>query len=104
MMGMVIQWLLRPEHVLTRIYRLDAILFPCQGKMLYALAQKRCGNFGTCTGADGVTGTAAINVAILELITAGSGYLQDGKCAAAEDAKEKIVDLMTVPPLQGVLR
>ena len=72
--------------------------------MLYALAQKRCGNFGTCVGADGVAGTAAINVAILEQITAGSGYLLDGECGAAEDAKEKIVDLMTVPVLQGILR
>lgn len=76
----------------------------CQGKMLYALAQKRCGNFGTCGGADGITGTAAVNDAILELVMAGSDYLLSGKCAEAEDAKEKIVVLMTVPPLQGVLR
>ncbi|CAM9840437.1 unnamed protein product [Ectocarpus sp. 12 AP-2014] len=74
------------------------------GKMLYALAQKRCGNFGTCGGADGVTGTAAINDDVLELIAAGSGYLLEGECAEAEDAKERIVQLMTVPLLQGTLR
>ena len=72
--------------------------------MLYALAQKRCGNFGTCGGADGVTGTASVNDAVLDLIAAGSGYLLDGKCAEAEDAKEKIVELMTVPLIQGTLR
>lgn len=72
--------------------------------MLYALAQKRCGNFGTCGGTDGVEGTAAVNDAVLELVAVGSGYLLDGKCTEAEDVKEKIVDLMTIPLLQGTLR
>ncbi|CAM9814742.1 unnamed protein product, partial [Sphacelaria rigidula] len=74
------------------------------GRMLYAVAQKRCGNFGTCGGADGITGTAAVNDAVLDLIMAGSDHLLSGKCTEAEDAKERIVDLMTVPLLQAVLR
>lgn len=90
---------------MIRTLRLPAFFcFLCQGKHLYTLAQKRCGNFGTCGGADGITGTAAINDAILELIMAGSDYLLRGKCTEAEDAKEKIVNLMTVPLVQGVLR
>lgn len=72
--------------------------------MLYALAQKRCGNFGTCGGADTITGTAAVNDAVLELIMAGSDYLLRGECTEAEAAKEKIVELMTVPLVQAVLR
>ena len=72
--------------------------------MLYALAQKRCGNFGTCGGADGITGTAAVNDAVLELIMTGSDYLLRGECTEAADTKEKIVNLMAVPLVQAVLR
>lgn len=99
------QFLRNDMYVLhTHMMRSLCLFFSFQGKMLYTLAQKRCGNFGTCGGADGITGTAAVNDAVLELITTGSGYLLDGKCAEAEDAKEKIVELMSVPLIQATLR
>lgn len=77
------------------------------GQMIYALADKRCENFATCTGdSDGsdISGTSAVNADLLELFSEGSVKLQAGDCGDVEDIKDQIVDLMTVPLVQGVLR
>ena len=41
---------------------------------------------------------------MLELYKEGQVNLLDGDCGGAEAVKDKIVDLMTVPVLQGMLR
>lgn len=68
---------------------------------------RRCANFGTCTGdEDGspITGSAQVNADLLELFAEGQTNLIDGNCDSARDVKDKIVDLITVPLVQGVLR
>lgn len=41
---------------------------------------------------------------MLELYKEGQVHLLDGDCGAAEDVKDKIIDLMGVPLVQGMLR
>lgn len=77
------------------------------GQMLYALAEKRCENFKTCSGdgdEDDLTGVSAINTDILALWEAGQQHLLDEECDEAADVIEDIVPLMAVPLIQGLLR
>merc|ERR1719191_2308533 len=71
------------------------------GKMIYALADKRCKNFGTCTGANG---GSYVNEALFKLFTKGKVALQEGKCSDIPPLKKMIVELMSVPLVQGSLR
>jgi hypothetical protein len=75
------------------------------GNLLYTLANKRCENFKTC-GANGdeTVGTAKANVQVMDLFAVGQRNLQDGKCAEARANKERIIQLMTVPFVQGTMR
>ena len=70
------------------------------GQMLYALAEKRCENFGTCNA----NGVAEVNTDILTLWTAGQQNLLAAECAQAATAITNIAPLMAVPLIQGVLR
>merc|ERR1712193_138736 len=70
------------------------------GKMIYALADKRCKNFGTCTSAGG----SEVNEELFKLFTRGKVALQQGKCDEAKPLKKSIVELMSVPLVQGSLR
>ena len=70
------------------------------GYMIYNLAQKRCGNFGTC-GDDGV---AKSNKQLLEYFNQGRDLLVDGNCTQASNLIPLIVSQMTVPLIQGTLR
>jgi len=69
------------------------------GKLLYRLAVKRCGNFGTC----GSTGTG-VNALIMEQFTRGKNKLLQSKCVEVVPIKRRIVELMSVPLVQGSLR
>jgi hypothetical protein len=70
------------------------------GKMLYALADKRCTNFGTCTRSGG----SYVNEALFVQFTKGKVALQQGDCGAVPPIKEAIVKLMSIPLVQGSLR
>jgi len=76
-----------------------------QDYLLYALADKRCQNFGTC-GPDGdeIDGTAAINYKLMNEFAAGRDYLLQGNCEAPKRLLKKINNLMAVPLIQGMLR
>ncbi|CBN77422.1 conserved unknown protein [Ectocarpus siliculosus] len=77
------------------------------GQMLYALAEKRCENFGTCTGdSDGsdTTGVSAINSELLGLWEDGKANLLAEQCTQASAVIDQIVPLMAVPLIQGLLR
>ncbi|CAM9357759.1 unnamed protein product [Discosporangium mesarthrocarpum] len=77
------------------------------GQLIYSLAEKRCENFGTCTGDDdgsNVLGLSAVNAKLLDLFADGQTGLLEGKCDDVVDIKDQIVDLMTIPLVQGVLR
>ncbi|CAM9655355.1 unnamed protein product, partial [Scytosiphon promiscuus] len=80
---------------------------PDEGQMLYALAEKRCENFKTCSGDNDdndLVGTSAVNNDILALWQTGQGHIQNFECTLAEVVKDDIVTLMTVPLVQGLLR
>lgn len=65
----------------------------------YALAEKRCKNFGTC----GKT-ISKVNERLLELYKEGSGRLQMWDCNSVFKVKNEIIKYSTVPLIQGLLR
>merc|ERR1712078_734430 len=69
--------------------------------MIYALADKRCKNFGTCSAANG---GSYVNEALFKQFTKGKVALQQGKCADVPAIKKLIVELMSIPLVQGSLR
>merc|ERR1719313_1551146 len=71
------------------------------GKMLHALADKRCKNYNTCSAKNG---GSAVNEALFELFELGKSRLQQGKCDDVKPLKKTIVELMSVPLVQGALR
>merc|ERR1719299_78816 len=54
------------------------------GKMIYALADKRCKNFGTCTSENG---GSYVNAALFKLFDKGKVALQQGKCDEVKPLK-----------------
>lgn len=75
------------------------------GKLLYALADKRCANFKTCgENADESMGTSYVNLQILDYFKIGLGKLTNGDCEAALPYKDAIKELMLIPLIQGTLR
>lgn len=72
------------------------------GYLPYSLANKRCANFGTCS--DGTVGQASANNRIMLEYLKGQDSLRAGQCREARKNKEKIVQLMTIPLIQGTLR
>jgi len=70
------------------------------GKLIYNLADKRCPQFGTCL----TEGGSAVNAALLRLFDQGKVALQEGKCSDVPKIKKRIVELMSVPLVQGSLR
>jgi len=72
------------------------------GQMLYQLAEKRCVNFGTC--ADGITGDANVNTEALWYAELGRDKILLGQCNSVVEEFDLIVDQMTIPLIQGLLR
>jgi len=75
------------------------------GKLVYALADKRCENFGTC-GADGdeAEGTSQVNLDIIALANAGNADLLALDCEGAAEKMALIQSLMYIPLVQGSLK
>jgi len=67
------------------------------GVLLYRLAEKRCKNFGTC-------GDNSVNGQIMREFTRGKNKLLSGNCFEVIPIKRRIVQLMSVPLVQGSLR
>jgi len=74
------------------------------GVLLYTLAEKRCGDFGTCVQDGAEAGMATVNSQIFQLFRTGKQNLQQGECADAEKVVAEITSLMSVPMIQGTLR
>jgi len=75
------------------------------GKLLYALADKRCSNFKTCGElAQDTDGTAHVNTEVMREFNLGARKLARGQCAETKPHKERIERMMTVPLIQGTLR
>jgi len=76
------------------------------GFLAYTLGNKRCANFKTC-GVNGNLATkeqAQANTDLFLLFTEGQQRLITGDCAGTVPIKNKIVQKMTVPLIQGTLR
>lgn len=71
------------------------------GKLLHELADKRCKNFGTCSNGEG---RSAVNAQIVGQFRLGQSKLLSGKCIEAIPIKHRIVELMSIPLVQGALR
>jgi hypothetical protein len=75
------------------------------GKLTYALADKRCGNFATCGETmDQTSGTSKVNLEIIRNLSVGQGKLAKGECASARAEADEIQRLMLIPLIQGTLR
>jgi len=75
------------------------------GKLAYALADKRCGNFKTCgDNYDSTGGTSKVNLEIFKNYNIGQAKLAKGECSSARTNKEAIEMLMLIPLIQGTLR
>merc|ERR1712176_475689 len=75
------------------------------GKLPYALADKRCGNFKTCGDlADSATGGSKVNMEVFKNFSSGLAKLAKGECASARSNKEAIESLIMIPLIQGTLR
>ena len=70
------------------------------GKLFWALAEKRCPQFGTCNAIGG----AIVNDKALASATAGLEKILQANCSSAKDDFSSIVTLTTIPLLQGLLR
>jgi hypothetical protein len=69
------------------------------GKLMYRLAEKRCENFGTCGEVQ-----SDVNAAIIPQFTRGKTAILRGDCIDAIPYKNRIVELMSIPLVQGSLR
>merc|ERR1719171_154968 len=70
--------------------------------MMHTLAEKRCADFGTC--ASGRVGAAMANDKHLELAKKGRIKILAGDCYSVVGEFDAIVDQMTVPLIQGMLK
>jgi len=87
----------------------DGIQGGSNGKMIYELANKRCKDYGTCTGAsatpdDKTTGESTVNANLFGDFVQGQVKCHFGECAEARTILNSIVPQMTVPLVQGTLR
>ena len=70
------------------------------GVLIFKLASKRCADFGTCTAA----GVAKANLKHLALARNGRDKILAGECHTVVEEFDAIVDQMTVPLIQGMLK
>jgi hypothetical protein len=72
--------------------------------MLFNFAKKRCKDFTTCKdGSNGVS-NAKVNIEIFDMFEQGLKYSNVGKCHELKALTEAIVQKMTIPLIQGVLK
>merc|ERR1719482_1081797 len=72
------------------------------GVMMHTLAEKRCADFGTC--ASGRSGAAGVNTKALQLAELGRDKILIRDCSTVQNEYDKIVDQMTIPLIQGMLK
>eukprot|EP00965_Chrysotila_dentata_P207958 6184425-Pleurochrysis_carterae.AAC.1 len=75
------------------------------GTLLYALADKRCAETKTCgRNGNSDSGTSKVNIDILAQFALGQMTINLEECSAVRPILDRIVQLMTVPLVQGSLR
>jgi len=91
------------EGVAFYVGTLEGVDGAGSGKMLYALADKRCKNYMTCTGGT-TSGTSKVNEEIMKLFAQGQAKLLQSKCGEVPAIRDAIIQQMSVPLIQGALR
>merc|ERR1719506_2518951 len=71
------------------------------GKLIFRLAEKRCSNFGTCTGPQN---QAKANQMIMAKLQEAQTELKNARCSNVPALRDSIVSLMSIPLVQGSLR
>jgi len=79
-----------------------AMYYGTDGEAVALMAERRCGNFGTCV--DGVDGMSSANNRLFDDFNAGEAALASGDCQGAAEAVARITNLMSIPLVQGALR
>ena len=75
-----------------------------EGVLIYNLADALCQDFKTCdVDSNSQVGTSYVNLKVFEEFNDGIGNLNQNDCSGARANKERIVQLMTVPLIQGTL-
>merc|ERR1719355_152722 len=77
------------------------------GKLIHALADKRCENFKTCSASGDSTDNSKgskVNHDFIKQCKEGQAKLLAGKCKEAIPIKDRIIEIMSVPLIQGSLR
>ena len=75
-----------------------------EGVLLYDLADTMCEKFKTCSvRGDHDQGTSSVNFRIIDLFGEGQLALLRRECVKANDIKDQIVKLMTIPLIQASL-
>jgi hypothetical protein len=82
------------------------------GYLIHNLADKRCANFGTCTGKpentnpdpDNTKGASAVNTKVAELAQQFAAEVTSTACTTAAETLKLIEAQMTVPLVQGTIR
>jgi len=70
------------------------------GKMVYALAEKRGGDFGTTQTDE----RSLVNIALTKEFTEGREYLNMADCKSAKKSLKNIKSLMYIPLIQGTIK
>merc|ERR1719201_656255 len=71
------------------------------GKLIFRLAEKRCSNFGTCTGPQN---QAKANQMVIAKLQEAQTELKNARCSNVSALRDSIVSLMSIPLVQGSLR
>jgi len=75
------------------------------GVLTYNLADNRASDFKTAgENGDSIEGTAKVNIDLLEEFKKASDHIVNAECASVRDDTTRIVQLMTIPLIQGTLR
>jgi hypothetical protein len=74
------------------------------GQLIHTLAEKRCKDFGTCCSDSGIVGPAKSNGRALRKTRMGRNKILSGDCFTVVEHFDGIVDQMTVPLIQGMLK
>jgi Notch-like protein len=82
------------------------------GYLMHNLADKRCNNFGTCTGKpentspdpSNIQGASAVNTKVAELAQQFAAEVTSTACTTAAETLKLIEAQMTVPLVQGTIR
>lgn len=84
---------------------LEGVTGAGSGKLIHALADKRCQNYKTCgIEGDELEGQSYVNYQLFQKFLIGQQYLVTGTCDALRNVVDDISDLMSVPLVQGTLR